>query len=56
MPMTDAISSIVMASGSTQDIEIQAREEGILSMRQSGLRKVASGITTMEEVGRVTTD
>ncbi len=56
MPMTDEISSIVMARGSTVDIEKQARKEGILSMRQSGLRKVASGITTMEEVERVTTD
>ena len=56
MPMTDEISHIVMASGSTLDIETQCRKEGIESMRESGLLKVATGITTLEEVERVTTN
>jgi type IV pilus assembly protein PilB len=56
MPMTDEISHIVMANGSTLDIETQCRKEGIKSMRESGLLKVAAGITTLEEVERVTTD
>ena len=55
MPMTDALSDIVMAGGSTVDIERQARIEGINSMRQSGLSKVKEGVTTLEEVERVTT-
>jgi type IV pilus assembly protein PilB len=55
MPMTSALSDIVMAGGSTLDIERQARIEGIYSMRQSGLLKVKQGITTLEEVERVTT-
>ena len=54
MPMTDEISEIVMSRGSTVDIDRQAREDGILNMRQSGLDKVAQGITTLEEVERVT--
>jgi type IV pilus assembly protein PilB len=56
MPMTDEISQIVMANGSTLDIETQCRKEGIISMRESGLLKVAAGLTTLEEVERVTTD
>lgn len=56
MPMTDELSDIVMARGSTVDLEKQARIEGIVSMRQAGLLKVAAGITTLEEVERVTTD
>ncbi len=55
MPMTSALSDIVMAAGSTVEIERQARIEGINSMRQSGLLKVKQGITTLEEVERVTT-
>jgi type IV pilus assembly protein PilB len=55
MPMTSSLSDIVMAGGSTVDIERQARIEGINSMRQSGLLKVKQGITTLEEVERVTT-
>lgn len=54
MPMTDEISEILMSSGSTLDIERQARKEGVLSMRRSGLNKVAAGDTTLEEIERVT--
>ena len=56
MPMTDAISDLVMAACNSNEIEKQARSEGVLSMRQSGLKKVAEGITTLAEVERVTTD
>ncbi len=56
MPMTNEIAEIVMAKGSTAEIERQARSEGFDSMRLSGLAKVAQGITTLEEIERVTTD
>ena len=54
MPMTDSLADIVMGRGSTVDIERQARKDGVASMRVSGLRKVAEGLTTLEEVERVT--
>ena len=56
MPISDEISTIVMADGSTLDIERQARKEGIRSMRTSGLRKVEEGITSLDEIERVTTN
>ena len=56
MPMTPKLSDLVMANASTQELEKQARSDGIKSMRQSGLLKVAAGLTTLEEVERVTTD
>ena len=56
MPMTNEIAEIVMAKGSTIEIERQARSEGFDSMRLSGLAKVAQGITTLEEIERATTD
>ena len=52
--MTEALADIVMSRGSTVDIDRQARLEGIRSMRDSGLMKVAEGVTTLEEVERVT--
>jgi type IV pilus assembly protein PilB len=56
LPMSDAIAELVMTQCSTLEIERQARAEGVVAMRQSGLEKVAAGITTLEEVERVTTD
>ena len=54
MPMTNEISELLMSNGSTLDIARQARKEGVLTMRRSGLNKVAVGDTTLEEVERVT--
>jgi type IV pilus assembly protein PilB len=34
----------------------QARLEGVTDLRQSGLRKVKAGITSLEEINRVTKD
>ena len=56
MPMSSEIADIVMSNGSTVDISRQAKSEGIKNMRVSGLDKVAKGITTLEEIERVTTD
>lgn len=56
MPMSEEISELVMSNCSTLEIERQARREGVKTMRQSGLEKVAGGVTTLEEVERVTAD
>jgi type IV pilus assembly protein PilB len=56
MPMSDEISELVMSGCSTLDIDRQARREGVKNMRQSGLEKVANGVTTLAEVERVTAD
>jgi type IV pilus assembly protein PilB len=53
--MSNALADIVMAGGSSVDIEKQVRLEGVISMRRSGLEKAKLGITTLEEVERVTT-
>jgi type IV pilus assembly protein PilB len=54
MPITEAMQTIILANGSSLDIERQARIEGILSLRESGLEKVKQGITSIEEVLSVT--
>ena len=50
MPITDAIQRIILSEGTAVDIADQARKEGVRDLRQSGLIKVRSGVTTLEEV------
>ena len=50
MPITEAIQRIILAEGTAMDIADQARKEGVRDLRQSGLIKVRSGVTTLEEV------
>jgi type IV pilus assembly protein PilB len=56
MPITDAISQIILQEGGALRIAEQARKEGILDLRQSALKKVAAGITDLIEINRVTKD
>jgi type IV pilus assembly protein PilB len=54
MPVSEAMGRIIMEGGNSMQLEQQARDEGVPVLRESGLRKVASGITSLEEVDRVT--
>ena len=56
MPISEAIQEVILADGSALDIAKQAEREGVLSLRQSGLRKVMQGITSLEEVLGVTNE
>ena len=53
MPMSEAISHLVLQSASTEEVRVQARAEGMLTLREDGLRKVAQGVTSLEELVRV---
>jgi type II secretory ATPase GspE/PulE/Tfp pilus assembly ATPase PilB-like protein len=52
--ITDEIKSLVDARRSSADIKKKAIEQGMKTLRQDGLEKVMRGITTLEEVLRVT--
>ncbi len=54
--ITPALASIIMEGGTSIDIDKKAREEGFANLRQSALTKAASGVTSLEEVNRVTKD
>jgi type IV pilus assembly protein PilB len=54
MPITDAMTRIILQGGNESDISDQARREGVLDLRQAGLLKVKSGQTSLEEVEAVT--
>ena len=56
MPITEAIQRIILSEGSALDIAKQAQTEGVRDLRQSGLVKVRSGLTTLEEVITVTNE
>ncbi|WNO09633.1 type IV-A pilus assembly ATPase PilB [Teredinibacter sp. KSP-S5-2] len=54
--ITDSISRIIMEGGNAIQIADAARKEGFNNLRTSALRKVATGITSLEEANRVTKD
>jgi type IV pilus assembly protein PilB len=53
MPMWEALRELVLGGGSATDIKRAAMTNGMQTLRQSGLAKVREGITTIEEVLRV---
>lgn len=55
MPVSNAMKDLILRGGSAMDIEHLAAEEGILDMRKSGLLRVQEGLTSLEEVMRITT-
>jgi type IV pilus assembly protein PilB len=54
MPITAAIAQKIMQGANSLDIAQQAQQENIHNLRQSGLLKAASGLTSLAEVNRVT--
>ena len=56
MEMKDNIREMVVKRASTIDIKQAARRNGMLTIRESALRKLLGGITTVEEVLRVTAE
>lgn len=56
MPVSEEIGRIIMEGGSAIQITEQAELDGIPDLRQSGLRKVKAGTTSLEELNRVTKD
>lgn len=53
MPISEKIGRLTMERASAADIEKQATEEGMITMKQDGYLKVLEGISTIEEVLRV---
>ena len=52
--MSEAIKKLVLQRCDVNEIARAAAEQGMISMRDDGLRKAIAGITTIEEVLRVT--
>ena len=55
MGMSERIKEMAIAQASEAEITMAATEEGMLTLREDGLAKVRAGVTSLEEVLRVTT-
>jgi type IV pilus assembly protein PilB len=56
MEMNEAIRALIIAKAASSSIQAAAAQAGFRTLRQAGLMKAAEGITTVEEVLRVTQD
>ncbi len=56
MPISEEMGKIIMADGNAMQLAEQAAKEGIDDLRTSGLKKVQQGITSLEEINRVTVE
>ncbi len=54
MEITEGIRDLIMVGATGVEIKRKALEEGMLTLRMSGLEKIKSGVTTVEEVLRET--
>ncbi len=54
MQISPVVRDMILAGASVADIRRQSIEDGMLTLRQSGLAKIRNGVTTVEEVIRET--
>ena len=54
MTISENMRKLILEGGNTLQLAAQAKAEGINDLRASGLEKVRQGITTLEEIDRVT--
>ncbi len=54
MPISEEIGKMIMEGCTSLDLANQAQKEGVSDLRQSGLKKVIDGHTSLEEINRVT--
>ncbi|WP_047248855.1 type IV-A pilus assembly ATPase PilB [Chromobacterium subtsugae] len=56
MPITDAMTRLIMKNGTAVDISDLALQEGMVDLRHAGLLKVKRGVTSLAEIEAVTND
>jgi len=56
MPVKEEIRELILTGASANEIKKEAIKLGMLTLRQSGLRKIMAGTTSIEEVLRVTAE
>jgi type IV pilus assembly protein PilB len=54
MPFWDPLKEMVLNGASTAELKMEAIKLGMATLRMAGLNKLKEGMTTIEEVGRVT--
>ncbi len=56
MKISEEMGRIIMREGNALELADQAQKEDIADLRQSALKKAKSGVTSLEEINRVTKD
>lgn len=56
LKMSEATRNLIMSNATSDDIEKQAKKEGMMTMLEDGIMKCVQGITTIEEILRVTSE
>ncbi len=56
LPVNDEVRPLVIAHASASDIKAQALQHGMRTLREDGWDKVLAGVTTIDEILRVTED
>jgi type IV pilus assembly protein PilB len=56
MDVTEEIQNLIVSRATSREIERKAVEQGMITMRQDGYLKALQGLTTLEEVNRVTAE
>jgi type IV pilus assembly protein PilB len=54
MEVTEELRELILVGASALELKRKAVEEGMITLRRSGLHKVMEGVTTIEEVARET--
>ncbi|MDH3747863.1 MAG: type IV-A pilus assembly ATPase PilB [Gammaproteobacteria bacterium] len=54
MEVSETMGRIIMEGGNAMQIADQAAAEGVIDLRRGGLNKVKEGVTSLEEINRVT--
>src|SRR5215468_5951567 len=54
LDLTDRIREMIVDRRPTSEVKRAAREDGMLTLRESGLAKVRAGMTTIKEINKVT--
>ncbi|MBN2654953.1 MAG: type IV-A pilus assembly ATPase PilB [Nitrospirae bacterium] len=54
MPMTDPVKDLILQGASAIDVKKEAIRQGMITLRKSGINKVIAGVTSIEEILRVT--
>lgn len=54
LPISKEMEILISQSASNAELEAQAKKEGLVSLMQAGLKKVKDGLTTLEELMKVT--
>ena len=54
MEITEDIQNLIVKHATSAEIQHMAVEQGMITMRQDGYLKALDGVTTLDEVNRVT--